>query len=413
MRKISKNPEQKTIVYMQRKKPPPKLRKKHKIARGGLLFQKKILNLLNNIPTKQHTMLQSSSALQKEFNDLLLKDLSLFNWLTKESLDGIWFCDIEHQGHFWINDTFWKTIGRPKPEDKHVFDSWSMAINTFDKNRTLTLIRQCKEKPEKGFNGIFAYSDSDNHEVILHSKGKVIYDENDKPVRLIIKHYKERKLKQEKILSKLKKLKKLRVILNETNKVAKVGGWEIDLVNQKLNWTKVTKQIHEVDPGFKPELETAINFYEDGWSRDKITKHFAEAVEYGKPFDAELKIVTAKGNPVWVRTIGKPVIEDGQCVRVYGAFQDISPRKKQEAIYKEARERFEKVFNHSSIGIVLVNTNGKIISANPATIKMFGFDESDTDYAINNLTYKDLIHPDDLKTAIEYRQRLIDGEITH
>src|SRR5690606_5708481 len=129
--------------------------------------------------------------------------------------------------------------------------------------------------------------------------------------------------------------------------------------------------------------------------------------------DAELKIVTAKGNPVWVRTIGKPVIEDGQCVRVYGAFQDISPRKKQEAIYKEARERFEKVFNHSSIGIVLVNTNGKIISANPATIKMFGFDESDTDYAINNLTYKDLIHPDDLKTAIEYRQRLIDGEITH
>ena len=358
-------------------------------------------------------MLQSSSALQKEFNDLLLKDLSLFNWLTKESLDGIWFCDLEHPGHFCINDAFWKTIGHSKPEDKDVFDRWSMAINTFDKNRTLTLIRQCKEKPEKGFNGIFAYNDIDNHEVILHSKGKVIYDEHNKPVRLVIKHYKERKLNLEKILSKVKKLKKLRGILNETNKVAKVGGWEIDLVHQKLNWTKVTKQIHEVDPGFKPELETAINFYEEGWSRDKITELFAEAVEYGKPFDAELKIVTAKGNTVWVRTIGKPVIEDGQCVRVYGAFQDITARKKQEAVYKEARESFEKVFNHSSIGIVLVNTKGKIINANPATIKIFGFDENDLDYAINNLTYKDLIHPEDLEIANEYRQRLIDGEFTH
>ncbi|WP_330444282.1 PAS domain-containing hybrid sensor histidine kinase/response regulator [Flavobacterium sp. C4GT6] len=358
-------------------------------------------------------MLQSSSALQKEFNDILLKDLSLFNWLTKESLDGIWFCDLEHQGHFWINDTFWKTIGHSKPEDKDVFDRWSMAINTFDKNRTLTLIRQCKEKPEKGFNGIFAYSDSDNNEVILHSKGKVIYDENDKPIRLIIKHYKERNLNQEKLLSKIKKLKKLKNIFYTTSKVAKIGGWEVDLTNNNIFWTKATKQIHEVSKDYIPEIETAINFYEEGWSRDRIIELFTAAVEQGEPFDAELKIISAKGNPIWIRTMGKPIYENGSVVKIYGAFQNISVRKKQEAIYKEAKERFEKIFNHSSIGMVLVGVNGKIININPATIQIFGFSKADMPNIVQNYTYKDLIHPDDLQTANEYRQRLINEEIDH
>ena len=358
-------------------------------------------------------MLQSSSALQKEFNDLLLKDLSLFNWLTKESLDGIWFCDLEHPGHFWINDAFWKTIGHSKPEDKDVFDRWSMAIKTLDKNKTLDLIKQCKEKPEKGFNGTFAYNDIDNQEVILHSKGKIIYDEKNKPIRLVIKHYKERNLKQDKLLSKVKKLKKLKNIFYATSKVAKIGGWEVDLTNNNIFWTKATRQIHEVNKDYIPEIETAINFYEEGQTRDRIIELFTAAVEKGESFDAELKIISAKGNPVWIRTMGKPVYENGSVVKIYGAFQDITVRKKQEAIYKEAKERFEKIFDHSSIGMVLVGVNGKIININPATIKMFGFSKTDMPNVIQNYTYKNLIHPDDLKKANEYRQKLVNEEIDH
>src|SRR5690606_26157910 len=144
---------------------------------------------------------------------------------------------------------------------------------------------------KKEINDTFTYTDDEGNEVILHSEGKIIFDSQNNPTRLIIKHYKERNIKQEKLLGKVKKLKKLRAILHETNKVAKVGGWEVDLVNQKITWTKVTKQIHEVDSGYKPELETSINFFEEGWSREKITELFTKAIETGKEYDAELKLI--------------------------------------------------------------------------------------------------------------------------
>ncbi|RYJ40430.1 PAS domain-containing hybrid sensor histidine kinase/response regulator [Flavobacterium beibuense] len=357
-------------------------------------------------------MPQSSSTLQQEFNDLLIKAPTVFSWLTEGSLDGIWYCDLELPGKFWANNAFWKILGITPPEDQNIFDRWSMTINTFDKNKTIHLIKQCRENPKKEFNDTFTYIDDEGNEVILHSEGKVVFDDKNNPTRLIIKHFKERNIKQEKLLSKVKKLKKLRGILHETNKVAKVGGWEVDLVNQKITWTKVTKQIHEVDSDYKPELETAINFFEEGWSRDTITEAFAKAVETGKQYDVELRLITAKGNTLWVRTIGKPVFENGNCVRIYGAIQDISARKEQEAIYEETREKFEKIFNHSSIGIVLLDFDNKPIIANPASMKIFGFDKNDLEkIAQKNITLKDIIYPEDFEEATELRKKLLNGEI--
>ncbi len=71
-----------------------------------------------------------------------------------------------------------------------------------------------------------------------------------------------------------------------------------------VTWTKVTKDIHEVAQTYIPDLATGINFYKEGYYRDLITNLVNEAVEKGTSFDTELKIVTAKGNEIWVRSFG-------------------------------------------------------------------------------------------------------------
>ncbi len=51
-------------------------------------------------------------------------------------------------------------------------------------------------------------------------------------------------------------------LLDHTYEVANVGGWKYDLVKQKLIWADTNKKIHEVEPDYEPNVETALHFYE-------------------------------------------------------------------------------------------------------------------------------------------------------
>jgi len=87
--------------------------------------------------------------------------------------------------------------------------------------------------------------------------------------------------------------------------MARVGGWEMDLNTGALYWSKVTCEIHEVPETYQPYLADGINFYKEGISRDTITKAVEDCIALEKTFDVELQLITAKGNEIWVRAIGK------------------------------------------------------------------------------------------------------------
>ncbi|MCX7108675.1 MAG: EAL domain-containing protein [Proteobacteria bacterium] len=114
--------------------------------------------------------------------------------------------------------------------------------------------------------------------------------------------------------------------LREVGHVAKVGGWNLDLTTDTLTWTEETYLIHEVDPHFQPQLEDAINFYAAD-ARPVLKESIERTLTQGESFDLELPFITAKGNHLWVRAIGNAGRVDGQIVRLYGMFQDITERK--------------------------------------------------------------------------------------
>ncbi len=116
-------------------------------------------------------------------------------------------------------------------------------------------------------------------------------------------------------------------ILESTGKIAKVGGWEINLADMKLRWSNEIYAIHELEFPHLPSLEDAINFYSPE-ARPIIQSAVNAAIETGAAWDLELPFVTAKFNKIWVRTQGYGVIENGKIVKLQGAFQDITDRKK-------------------------------------------------------------------------------------
>ena len=116
-------------------------------------------------------------------------------------------------------------------------------------------------------------------------------------------------------------------MLDRMGQIAGVGGWEVDLKSNSILWTKETRRIHGVDDNYTPDLASGINFYAPD-ARETISAAVERGMTSGEPWDLELPFIRQNGSRIWVRAMGEVEFEDGQPVRLIGAFQDITQRVK-------------------------------------------------------------------------------------
>lgn len=121
-----------------------------------------------------------------------------------------------------------------------------------------------------------------------------------------------------------KTIQNAKELLNQTHMMAKIGGWKYDIRKDSLSWTDISRAIFEVEDDYLPSLDDAIHFYKEGFYRERMQELFSLAKVYGKAWDEKLKIKTAKGKEIWIRTIGEAHIEEGNCLYLFGTIQDIN-----------------------------------------------------------------------------------------
>ena len=161
-------------------------------------------------------------------------------------------------------------------------------------------------------------------------------------------------------------------LLERTGETAKVGGWELDLRGKALSWSRETCRIHEVDPSGVPAYEQAVKFYPTEW-RPVVHAAVQSAIDEGRPWDMELPLVTATGRQIWVRSQGFAVYEEGEIVRLRGAFHDITERRRAEDELRAAVLRTQAILDNMSDGVITVDAHGRIDSFNKAASTMFGY----------------------------------------
>jgi PAS domain S-box-containing protein len=137
-------------------------------------------------------------------------------------------------------------------------------------------------------------------------------------------------------------LQRATVLLDESQALARVGGWELDLRDNSLFWTKETFRIHDTSRAdYTPAVESAIEFYAPE-SRPIIRDAVESAIRDQRGFSLELELITAKGRRIWVQATSRIVSEEGRTVKVIGAFQDITARKLAKAELLRAKEAAEE-----------------------------------------------------------------------
>ena len=145
---------------------------------------------------------------------------------------------------------------------------------------------------------------------------------------------------------------KIQNLLNNAAQLAKVGGWELDVLNQKLYWSPMSKLIAEVEEDFQPQLESILQFYREDY-RDIINTCIIEAINMGNSFDVEAVIVTPNKKQKWVRVIGNSEFLNGRCLRLFGSFQDITETKVAEL---ELEKKNNYLSSITSIVLELMNS---------------------------------------------------------
>lgn len=161
--------------------------------------------------------------------------------------------------------------------------------------------------------------------------------------------------------------RKLEKLLENTNQMARVGGWEHDLIRNKIYWTSITRIIHEIDEHATISRDLINSFYknkEDG-------KIIELAIQHSEPFDLEFEILTAKGHERWIRINGKPEFEDHQLIRYYGSIQDITSIKLAQLELEESKQEYQSLFNNSVDSILSINQDGIIQMANQGAAELF------------------------------------------
>ncbi|TFF40352.1 PAS domain S-box protein [Mucilaginibacter psychrotolerans] len=164
----------------------------------------------------------------------------------------------------------------------------------------------------------------------------------------------------------------LKNLLDKVAGLAMVGGWELNVKKGTLFWSKITKQLHEVEPDYEPTAQTGASFYREGHDRDTIIRLMQGAIQNGTPIDVELQIITAKGNIRWVRVVSESEFVNGECVRVYGSFQDIDGRLKAQINAKAALEERNVILESIGDAFFAVDKNWVVTYWNIMAEKVLG-----------------------------------------
>jgi PAS domain S-box-containing protein len=139
------------------------------------------------------------------------------------------------------------------------------------------------------------------------------------------------------------KLERSEQKLNLAADSANLGLWEWDIEKDEI-WVTPTRR---AQLGFPVSGRITAEDLMSRWhadDRDNVWQAVKEAIESGKDFQAEFRVMRADGSMRWVSTRGRvQVDEHGTPMRLLGVSLDITARKEAELIAQQQRDELEQM----------------------------------------------------------------------
>lgn len=120
--------------------------------------------------------------------------------------------------------------------------------------------------------------------------------------------------------------------LLESQKIAHLGTWRLDLETNDVVWSEELYNMYGFDSSVPPPpyTEHMKLFTSESW--ELLSKSLENTRTKGIPYELELETITKSGSNGWMWVRGEAQFdENGKIISLHGAAQDITERKKAEA----------------------------------------------------------------------------------
>ena len=166
--------------------------------------------------------------------------------------------------------------------------------------------------------------------------------------------------------------------LEEAQRIAHVGSWQMDVTGQQVVWSDELYRIHGLPPGSAVPVftEAAKLLTAESWER--VSAAVARALESGTPYQLELETVKPDGSHGWVLAHGEPVRDASGAMRALrGTATDVTERKLAADALRTSEENLSITLNSIGDAVIATDPAGCITRMNPTAERLTGWTLSD------------------------------------
>lgn len=185
-----------------------------------------------------------------------------------------------------------------------------------------------------------------------------------------VKDITERKQSEEALLKNQK-------LLVESQRITKMGSWEMELTDFKLYWNKAAYQLYGYEyKEIEPTLETFFQLVHPD-DLDLVKKHLDTTLQTKLFKDFECRIIRPDGKTRSILVAGEVSLDrHNNPYRMFGIVQDITERKEATIALRRSEEKLRSIFRVAPVGIGII-ADRVHIDANPYICRITGFSKEE------------------------------------
>ena len=197
----------------------------------------------------------------------------------------------------------------------------------------------------------------------------------------------------------------LQQLLNESQRIAKIGSWEFNLQTRKLYWSSEVFRIFDCDPTeFTPHYDNFFSLIHPE-DRDIVAKAYEDSLSHGTTHEIIHRLLLKNGTIKFVKESGETTYDKiGKPVKTIGTIQDITAQKIAENDLQKTSKDLNRAQQIARLGNWSFDINSQEITGSEEMFEIFGQPKT---AHINYLELLNWLHPDDRETHDLYMQRML------
>ena len=230
-------------------------------------------------------------------------------------------------------------------------------------------------------------------------------DSSGRPYKLFgtIQDITDRKRTEEAFQEISRKLQETNARLEEAQRIANVGHYSWNLIENRVIWSDEVYRIYGLDPRQGTIDLAKVSEMIHPEDRELVFRAAQEALQSGVPADIEHRLVRPNGEVRTIHSVGTVKRDpSGRPYEMFGTAQDITDRKRSEQAFKQSQFYLSEGQRLAHMGSWAFNDSGHYWS--DELYKIYGVDPQNGAPTIDQ--YLALVHPQDRASMAETIRRM-------